>query len=106
MSDYYDGNNKEEDRLVKLGDKVQEWWDDLDDNTKYELVQNYYPDTFKVHQMDENEMWDGLSWNDKVDIYIDFNEKDEYMSSDELYDGDCMSNSDNEEKKNEQEEVW
>ena len=104
MSDYYDGNNKEEDRLGKLSDKVQEWWDNLDDNTKYELVANYYPD--KAHLMGLDEMWDGLSWNDKADIYIDFNEKDEYMSSDELYDGDCMSNFDNEEKKNEQKEVW
>ena len=104
MSDYYDGNNKEEDRLVQLGDKVQEWWDNLDDNTKYELVVNYYPD--KPHLMGLDEMWDGLSWNDMVDTYIDFNEKDEYMSSDELYDGDCMSNFDNEEKKNEQKEVW
>ena len=101
MSDYYDGNNKEEDRLVKLGDKVQEWWDDLDDNTKYELLS---PPYYRGKYLGlTNEMWNGLSWNDKVDIYIDFNEKDEYMSSDELYDGDCMSNFDNE---NNEEEVW
>ena len=93
--------NKEEDRLVKLGDKVQEWWDNLDDNTKYELLSPYY---HGVHLGLPDEMWNGLSWNDKVDTYIDFNEKDEYMSSDELYDGDCMSNYDNEEKK--REEVW
>ena len=92
MSDYYDGNNKEEDRLVKLGDKVQEWWDDLDDNTKYELVANYYPD--KAYLMGLDEMWNSLSWNDKADIYIDFNEKDEYMSEDELYDGGVMSSYD------------
>ena len=98
--DFYNGNNPEEDRLVKLGDKVQEWWDDLNDNTKYELVANYYPD--KAHLMGLDEMWNGLNWNDKADIYIDFNEKDEYMSEDELYDGDCMSNYD----ENNEKEVW
>ena len=97
MSDCYDGNNKEEDRLVQLGDKVQEWWGNLDDNTKYELLANYYPD--KAHLMGLDEMWNGLDWSTKVDIYIDFNEKDEYMSSDELYDGDCMSSFEDDESR-------
>ena len=102
MSDYYDGNNKEEDRLVKLGDKVQEWWDNLDYKIQVELIEAEYPDHSNF--MSADEMWDGLSWNDKVDIYIDFNEKDEHMSSDELYDGDCMSNYDD--YKNDIKEEW
>ena len=70
MGEFYNGNNKEEDRRVKLADKVQEWWEKLD-------------------------------WDTKVDIYIDFNEKDEYMSADELYDGSVMSNFDNENERGE-----
>ena len=92
--------NKEEDKLVKLGDKVEEWWDDLDYRLQVELMEAEYPDDSNI--MEVSEMWDGLSWDDKVDIYIDFNEKDEYMSSDELYDGDVMSNFDNENNKKEE----
>ena len=101
MSDYYDGNNKEEERLVKVGDKVQEWWEGLDYRTQIELMEIEYPD--HSHLMTVDEMWEGLDWNVKVDIYIDWNEKD-YMSEDELYDGGCMSNFDNENK--EGDEVW
>ena len=97
MSDYYDGNNKEEDRLVKLSDKVQEWWDNLDYEIQVELIEVEYPDDSNM--MEVSERWNGLSWNDKVYIYIDFNEQDEYMSEDELYDGGVMSNyNDNNEK--------
>ena len=104
MSDYYDGNNREEDRLVKVGDKVYDWWEDLDYSVQVELMEIEYPDD--SHLMSVDDMWEGLDWNAKLDIYIDYNEKDEYMSSDELYDGGVMSNFDNEEKKREQEEVW
>jgi len=100
MSDYYDGNNKEEDRLVKLGDKVQEWWDNLDCQLQVELMEIEYPDDSNL--MSEDEMWDGLDWNEKLDIYINYNEKDEYMSEDELYDGGYMSNFDNENNKKEE----
>ena len=92
--------NKEEDRLVKLGDKVQEWWDNLDYQLQVELMEIEYPDDSNLMAVDE--MWDGLDWNEKLDIYIDYNEKDEYMSEDELYDGGYMSNYDNENNKKEE----
>ena len=95
--------NREEDRLVKVGDKVQEWWEDLDFRVQVELMEIEYSDNANLMSVDD--MWEGLDWNAKLDIYIDYNEKDEYMSSDELYDGGYMSNFDNEEKKREQEEV-
>ena len=103
MSDYYNGNNKEEDRLVKLEDKVYDWWEDLDYSVQVELMEIEYSDNANLMSVDD--MWEGLDWNAKLDIYIDYSEKDEYMSSDELYDGGYMSNFDNEEKKNEQGEV-
>ena len=93
--------NKKEDRSVKLGDKVQEWWDNLDDNTKYRQLLPYYYSAWLLKKRNFNEMWGNLSWNAKVDMYIDYNEKDEYMSADELYDGGIMSNFDNENKKKE-----
>jgi len=65
--DYYNGNNPEEDKLVKLGDEVQGWWDSLDDNYKYEILEGYYPD--KLHLMGMNEAWEDLSWDDRLDIY-------------------------------------
>jgi len=97
MSDYYDGNNREEDRLVKVGDKVYDWWEDLDYSVQVELMEIEYSDNANLMSVDD--MWEGLDWNAKLDIYIDYSEKDEYMSSDELYDGGVMSNFDNENPK-------
>ena len=70
--DYYSGNNREEDKRVKLGDEVQEWWESLNDNYKFELIEVYYPD--KAHLMDVEEMWEGLPWEDRLDIYKRENE--------------------------------
>ena len=72
MSDYYDGNNREEDERVKLGDKVQEWWDDLDELIQIELMEIEYPD--KSNFMTIEEMWHGLDWKDKLNIYLEENE--------------------------------
>jgi len=69
--DYYTGINREEDRQVNLGDEVQDWWDSLTDNRKYELLEPYYPD--KLHLMGMNEVWEGLSWEDQLEIYKEEN---------------------------------
>jgi len=69
--DYYNGVNREEDKRVKLGNEVQAWWDSLDDNYKYELLEPYYPD--RLHLMGMNEAFEGLSWEDKLDIYKEAN---------------------------------
>ena len=69
--------DKEREKEVKLGDKVQEWWNDLDDNHKFELLEPYYPD--KLHLMGMDEAWDGLSWEDRLDIYREENEYNEVM---------------------------
>ena len=65
--------NKEEEEQLRLREKADKWWYALDDNYKFELIESYYPD--KAHLMGVNEMWEGLDWNDKWDIYTD--EKDE-----------------------------
>jgi len=71
--DYYDGNNRLEDEQIKLQNKVDKWFFDLDENYQFELLEPYYPD--KAHLMGITEMWNGLDWNDKWEIYRD--EKDE-----------------------------
>jgi hypothetical protein len=65
----------EEERQLRIKEKVNRWWYDLDDNYKFELIESYYPD--KAHLMGLDEMWGGLDWNDKWDIYR--GEKDEVM---------------------------
>jgi len=65
--DYYNGINRKEDKRVKLADKIDDWWNSLDDNHKFELLESCYPD--KAHLMGLTEMWEGLSWEDKLDIW-------------------------------------
>ena len=67
--------NKEEEEQLQLQEKVDKWWYNLDDNYKFELIESYYPD--KAHLMGLEEMWKGLDWNDKWDIYR--GEKDEVV---------------------------
>ena len=59
--------NREEEKRVALQIKVSEWWHDLDHDYKIELMENFYPD--KSQLMDLDEMWNGLDWQDKLDIY-------------------------------------
>ena len=73
--DYYDGINKEEDRQIELQEKVDKWWFFLNNNYKYELIECYYPDG--ADNISADEMWNGLDWNDKWDIYR--GEKDEVI---------------------------
>ena len=66
-ADYYNGINREEDKRVKLGEVVEEWWDSLDHNEKVELMDDCYPD--HSHLLDVDEMWIGLDWSDRLDIW-------------------------------------
>jgi len=53
---------------ANLKAKIQDWWDNLDDdNYRYELIENYYPD--KAHLMGIEEMWNGLDWEEKYELY-------------------------------------
>lgn len=67
--------NDEEEHQTKLKEKVNEWWYDLDLSYRFEIMELYYPD--KSFLMDMGEMWNGLDWNDKWDIYRD--NKDEVV---------------------------
>ena len=63
--------NREKEAEVKLGDEVQAWWDSLDDNYKYELLEPYYPD--RLHLMGMNEAWEDLSWDDQLETFKEAN---------------------------------
>ena len=63
--------NRADEALVRLGDEVEDWFNNLDDNEKFELMENYYPD--KAHLMGLMEMWEGLSWEDQLDVYKEEN---------------------------------
>lgn len=69
--DYYIGVNEDEERIMALADKINDWWENLDDNEKFGILENYYPD--KAHLMGLTEMWDNLSWEDQLDIYKEEN---------------------------------
>ena len=60
-------HNKDEEEQLQLQEKVDRWWFDLEENYKYELIESYYPDDAYLMSIDE--MWNGLDWNDRWDIY-------------------------------------
>ena len=62
--DYYDGVDRIKEEQLRLQEKVDKWWYDLEDNYKYELI-----DPDKDYFMSADAMWNGLDWNDKWDIY-------------------------------------
>ena len=68
--DYYIGVNENEERIMALADKIDEWWDSLDDNEQFKVVEPYY---HNAHLKGSNEMWEGLCWEDQLKIYKDNN---------------------------------
>ena len=61
--------NPEEEKQVKIQNEVQKDWEDCDN--KEEILEDYYPD--RIGLDDEEEMYDGLSWEQKLEIYLDRN---------------------------------
>ena len=59
--------NKDEEEQLRLKEKVDKWWFDLEENYKYELIEIYYTDDAYLLNVDV--MWNGLNWEDKLDIY-------------------------------------
>ena len=59
--------NKDEEERIKHQDEVEKWWNSLDESYQIELMEDFYPD--KPIILDADEMWSGLEWQDKLDIY-------------------------------------
>lgn len=73
--------NPDEEKQRKLQDEVQEDW--LDCDNKEEIMEGYYPD--RVGLDDEDEMYDGLSWEQKLEIYLDRNPEKSMSPNDYPY---------------------
>jgi len=61
--------NPDEEKQIKLQDEVQEDWNNCDG--KEEILEDYYPDRISLD--DEDELYNGLSWEQKLEIYLDRN---------------------------------
>ena len=63
--------DKEREKEVKLGDEVMTWWFNLDEFEKLDILESTYPD--QVGLIDSDELWESLSWDDRLDIYKEQN---------------------------------
>jgi len=61
--------NQEEEDQIKLQDEVEKDW--LECDNKEEILEDYYPDRIGIDDIDE--MYNGLSWEQKLEIYLDRN---------------------------------
>ena len=89
MSGYYNGINKVEDRQVKLQDIVYDWWGSLTEQEQYNIISNWCPEDI-TEESDADDMFGNMLWNEQFDIYK-YNNPKEFMSTNELYDGDVSS---------------
>ena len=54
--------------LDRLKKKVEKWWAYLDYDLKIELMEDEYPDEASLMELEE--MWNGLDWEEKYQIYV------------------------------------
>ena len=73
--DCYNGINREEDKRVKLANEVNEWWEDLDESEKLDVIEGIYPD--QVGLIDSDELWERTDWKIKLDSYKEANGYDD-----------------------------
>jgi hypothetical protein len=50
---------------------VDDWWNSLDQFEQGEIIDNNYPDD--SHLLDNDEAWEGLPWNTKLETYLENN---------------------------------
>jgi len=73
--------NQEDEDQIKLQDEVQEDWDNC--SSKEEILESYYPDRIGID--DEDEMYNGLSWDNRLEIYLDRNPENVINQNDYPY---------------------
>ena len=73
--------NPDEEKQIKLQDEVENDW--LDCDNKEEIMENYYPDRIGLDDVDE--MYDGLSWDQKLEIYLNRNPEKSMSPNDYPY---------------------
>lgn len=55
------------DKQNKIQKQVNDWFYNLDDNHKFELLEPYFPD--RAHLMGLTEMWNAIDWSEKVSLW-------------------------------------
>ena len=73
--------NPEEEKQIKLQGEVENDW--LDCDNKEEIMEDYYPD--RIGLDDEDEMYNGLSWDNRLEIYLDRNPENVINQNDYPY---------------------
>jgi len=68
--DYYNGVDRVREAEQKLMDEIDEWWNNLDESIKEEIIETYYPD---IIIYDKDEMWEALDSDEKLEAYKDNN---------------------------------
>ena len=60
-------HDKEREKEIRLGDKVNDWWEKLDEFEKLEILERIYPN--QAGLIDSDELWERTSWDEQLDIY-------------------------------------
>ena len=64
-------HNQEQEEQIKLQDEAKTWFNELEQGIKEEYMEEYYPDEFHLHDADE--LFEGLDWKQKLELYLDKN---------------------------------
>lgn len=63
--------DKEREKEIKLGDKVNTWWYNLDEPGKLDVLKAIYPD--QVGLIGSDELWERTDWNEQLEVYKENN---------------------------------
>jgi len=63
--------DKEAEKRIQFEMDIEFWWDNLDETTKEEVIEDYYPDDCHIHNADE--LFEGLDWKVKQKLYLENN---------------------------------
>ena len=85
--DYYTGYNKEEEIEKKLVDRVENWWNGIDNYYKCELLKDY---TEENEKFEPDYIWCQLEWCYQLDVYLTENHltEEELLAQKDWYDPD------------------
>ena len=73
--------NPEEVKQIKLQDEVEEDWANC--GNKEEIMEDYFPD--RIGQEEADDLYEGLSWDQKYDIYLERNPEKKMRPEDYPY---------------------
>ncbi len=81
MSDYYNDINKEEDRQIKLMDKVYKWWRSLTEQKQFDVMLDWYPGAVNK-DTNIDKMFGDMASVSQTEMWID-NDPNELLTKEE-----------------------